>query len=90
MDVAVLDAPGPREDAQYRLGRDALAAAAFTHDGQGLAREHGQRHPVDSPDCALSDMEVGLEVPDFQQGLVGVHPNSSRAGGFPVPDARPP
>ena len=90
MDVAVLDAPGPRQNAQYRLCRDALAATAFAHDGQGLTGVHGQRDAVDSPDRALSDMEVGLEVPDFQQGLVGVHPNSPRAGGFPVPGAWPP
>ena len=72
-DLALHDAAGRRHDRQDRSGRYGLATARFAHQPDGLAAIDGEIHTFQRVYDTLVHEEVGLEVPDLQQGLVGVN-----------------
>ena len=70
-DATVDDRAVLRNNAQNRLGRDALAAAALPCDAEGLAVIEGETEAVHRPDGSLPREEVGLEVLDAEQQIRG-------------------
>ena len=57
-----------RQQTHNRQRRHRLAAAALTHQAQYLAFVEVQRQPVDSPDCALFGLKLGVQRFDLEQG----------------------
>ena len=68
-DLAVDDSPGIVDDAQDRLRRDALAAAALADDAERLAREDVEGGAVDGLGRSLVLKEARLQVPHRKQRL---------------------
>ena len=62
------------------LGGHALAAAAFAHQADGLARINDERYAVNRPRRPGACAEIHFEIFDFEQ----VHEKSAKAG--PISD----
>ena len=68
-DLAFDDSAGTIDDAQDRLRRDALAAAALADDAERLSREDVEGRAVDGLGRSLVLEEAGLQVPHRQERL---------------------
>ena len=67
-DLPVHDPAGlGRQQAQDRVGGDALAAAGLADQPDRLARLDVDGDAVDGPDDAVAGEEVGLEIVDLEQ-----------------------
>src|SRR5438876_1427209 len=69
-DLSLDDAPGRIDDAQDRLRRDALAAAALADDAERLSREDVEGDAVDGLRDAFVLEEARPQVPYREQRLV--------------------
>ena len=62
--------PGRVDQLQDRVGRDALAAAAFAHHAERPAARHHQVDAIDRFDHAFIQEEIGLQAFDFEEEFI--------------------
>src|SRR5205814_2310860 len=80
--LAIDDASGTIDDAQDRLRRDALSAAAFADDAQRLSRGDVERSAVDGQGRSLVLEKTGPQIPDRKKRpRVVPHDQSTIRGG---------
>ena len=70
-DLAAIDLQLLGQQAQDGQRRDALAAAAFAHQGKNLAGLQGEAHPLDDRDPRPVEVERHSQVPDLEQRVAG-------------------
>src|SRR5439155_8733227 len=87
LDAASLDPPVRRQEPDERQRRRCLATARLAGEPQRLAVLEPKRHAVDRADPAALELEMGLQVGDFEERRRGIRqPRQRRLA--PPPDGQ--